>query len=101
MDCSQEDQISFEDFRSSLVVRSSSLKTQWKSSRNKKDNGPKDMEVDHVGVVHSMCRLRPVTRCYRPDLNPDEGCFLHFPCLCREQCWTFQEHEKRVSDQEF
>ena len=28
------------------------LKTQGKSSR-RKDNGPKDMEVDHVGVVHS------------------------------------------------
>ena len=28
------------------------LKNQGKSSR-RKDNGPKDMEVDHVGVVHS------------------------------------------------
>ena len=28
------------------------LKSQGKSSR-RKDNGPKDMEVDHVGVVHS------------------------------------------------
>ena len=29
------------------------LKHQGKSSRNRKDNGPKDMEVDHFGVVHS------------------------------------------------
>ena len=29
------------------------LEHQGKTSRNRKDNGPKDMEVDHVGVVHS------------------------------------------------
>ena len=49
---SQEGQISFEDFRSCLVVGSTCSENPGKSSR-RKGNGPQDMEIDHVGTVQS------------------------------------------------
>ena len=60
---SQEGQISFEDFRSCLVVRSTCLKNQGKSSRNQKGNGPRDMEVDVVqsSLSSEACQSKDVS----------------------------------------
>ena len=49
------------------------LKSQGKSSR-REDNGPKDMEVDHVGVVHSnlpskACQSKDVVTEVAPPLD--------------------------------
>ena len=51
------------------------LKHQGKSSR-RKDNGPKDMEVDHVGVVHSnlsskACQFKDVVTKVAPVQEQD------------------------------
>ena len=52
------------------------LKHRGKSSRNKRDNGPKDMEVDHVVVVHSdlsskACQPKDVST--KDDLPVESG----------------------------
>ena len=89
------------------------LKNQGKSSRTI-DNGPQEMEVDRVGVMHSnelsirpvnprMCRLR-LNFLLNHESRPQghRKLFLAFLMLLHRAILDIsEEHEKRVSDQEF
>ena len=47
----KESQVSFEDFRSSLVVEVQVLKSHGNKSRRRNDKGPQDMEIDCIKNV--------------------------------------------------